>query len=116
MNLYLLIGLGAAIGAVTRYDVTKAINRKFETEFPTATLTINLLGSFIIGVLTTMLINNPNWLTLLGTGFCGGFTTFSTMANECLTLLQQHSYRSLGWYLALTIVGGVSLAAIGLAI
>ncbi|GAY73306.1 fluoride efflux transporter CrcB [Lentilactobacillus kosonis] len=116
MNSYLLIGLGAAVGAVARYDVTKLINRHKETIFPTATLIINLLGAFLLGIFTTHLIHDPSWLSLLGTGLCGGFTTFSTMANECLIMWQERTFHALLWYLSLTIIGGIGLATLGLLI
>lgn len=110
---YFLIGIGAAIGAVARYDFTKLVNNHKMTGFPTATLVINWLGALLLGILTARLISQPNWLVFLGTGLCGGFTTFSTMANECLSLLQEKAYLTFAWYLGLTLVGGISLAALG---
>lgn len=108
---FLLVGLGASIGAMSRYG----INRFFEKRphpFPKATLLINLTGAFILGVLVGLKIDSQLYL-LLGTGVMGGYTTFSTFNFELLTLYQKHrSY--FYWYFGITYGCGLLLSFLGL--
>jgi CrcB protein len=83
-----LVALGGASGALAR-GVTAAL---WATRFPWATMLINVLGSFAIGLIIAR-TNDPssthaNWRALLATGFCGGFTTFSTFSWQTLELLE----------------------------
>ena len=83
----LLVGLGGGLGAICRYAISSLPSR---TVFPLLTLLVNFLGAVIIGVLAGLLSareNAPAWISpLLKTGFCGGFTTFSTFSLEAVTL------------------------------
>lgn len=74
----LLVLLGGGIGAVLRYLISTFINKCF---MPWGTFTVNVLGCFVFGLLVSFLANSQYKLLLL-TGFCGGFTTFSTFASE----------------------------------
>ena len=74
----LLVLLGGGIGAVLRYLISTFINKSF---MPWGTFTVNVLGCFVFGLLVSFLANSQYKLLLL-TGFCGGFTTFSTFASE----------------------------------
>lgn len=71
----LLVALGAAVGAPLRY----ALSRALDDRFPTGLLIVNVLGSGLFGVFAAMSLGDAGW-ALLGTGFCGGFTSFSTFA------------------------------------
>jgi CrcB protein len=107
-----LIGLGAFFGALARYFLSKAVSAAFPSLFPYGTLLINLSGSFLLGWLIGSGANHALQL-LLGTGFMGAFTTFSTFKLESLKLLQQ---RAVGVWLVYTICSyilGVSLALLG---
>jgi len=88
----LAVGCGGFIGAVSRYLLSIFINRFNTSAFPISTLIINILGSFLIGVLTQLLLNSyPNNKKLqlfLTTGILGGFTTFSTFSFETINLYQ----------------------------
>ncbi|MFD0896292.1 fluoride efflux transporter FluC [Loigolactobacillus binensis] len=113
---YLLVGGGAALGAILRYDVTKLIKRYVLGRFPFATLTINLLAALLLGFLASHLGTTNDFYFLLGTGVCGGFSTFSTMSYETV-LLQQQRYTGLAWlYLVCSLVGGIGCALIGLSL
>ena len=87
MTQILLVGLGGGIGAMLRYAVSSLPVRSL---FPVLTLAVNLLGAFIIGLVTGFLetrADPPAWVSpLLKTGLCGGFTTFSTFSLETVTL------------------------------
>lgn len=85
---WLLVALGGALGAVTRFVVDGEIKRHFSS-WPLATLVINLVGSFVLG---WAVAEHPsaNVSALVVTGLCGGFTTFSTASVDTLTLARQH--------------------------
>ena len=97
----LLVAMGAAIGAPLRFAVATALD---EERFPRGTLLVNVVGSFVLGLFVAGGATGA-WLTFLGTGFCGGFTTYSAFA------VQAHRLGPLRGtaYAAMTI--GVSLAA-----
>jgi CrcB protein len=99
---YLMVLIGGSIGAVCRFAISIQMKRLISTEFPLATLLINLTGSFLLGLL---LASEPASLTqlLLGTGFLGGFTTFSTFQVENAALFRRGSYGTLLLYTALSV-------------
>ena len=87
----ILLTVGGALGTNARYWLSVWIHHLRWTEhFPLATLVINVSGSLILGVLVVPFHNRlPVWWILLGVGFCGGYTTFSTFARETVVLLQE---------------------------
>ena len=93
MSTYLYVGLGGALGAMLRYMLSTVTVR---STFPMMTFITNLLGAicigFIVGIASEKTDISPNLVTLLKTGFCGGFTTFSTFSLETLTLFENHNY------------------------
>jgi CrcB protein len=92
MPVALAIALGGALGALGRYAVDALIERRTESVFPWATFTINMTGCLAVGFLVAALVDRhraPTWLRAgLVVGFCGGFTTFSTFAQETLDLTE----------------------------
>ena len=87
----LLVALGGAAGSVARYLLSKAIQDTAATAFPWGTMAVNVAGCLLIGLLYGLAAGDGARLgadlkLMLTVGFCGGFTTFSTFANESLTL------------------------------
>ena len=79
------------------------------------TFVVNMIGCFLIGVLTSYFIKVDNYLKfLLITGFCGGFTTFSTFSAENYSLWQEGNYEVLILYIALSVIVGVGAVFLGL--
>ncbi len=93
MKMLLLASAGGALGAGTRHLVNLGMGRLLGTAFPWGTLTVNILGSLLMGVLVELLVlrfgGSPTMRTLLGTGFLGGFTTFSAFSLDVLVLLER---------------------------
>lgn len=110
----LWVGLGGAIGSVLRYLATLVISQR---SFPYATLTVNILGSFLIGVIFAWSIRNEillnNWKLFLVTGLCGGFTTFSAFSMENLGLIQNGRFTAAITYTIISVVFGILAACWG---
>lgn len=87
---FLFVGLGGALGSMLRYAFT-LLAQWLSVSSHWATLTVNILGSFLIGCFTVNCGRVP-LLLLLTVGFCGGFTTFSTFSSQSLSLLQNGRY------------------------
>lgn len=107
-----LIGIGGAIGAGSRFLFGKWITKKIGSLFSISTGIINVLGSFILGLLVNFHISGiigDEAYYLLGVGFCGAFTTFSTFTNEVVMLLHEKRVASAIMY----IVSSVILSCIG---
>jgi fluoride exporter len=104
------IGIGGFFGAMARYLITLWSKRRIKSKFPFGTLVINLLGSFLLGVLAS--VNGPLAL-LLGTGFMGAFTTFSTFKLETLQFSLNKEWRIVLPYLGISYIGGIGLALVG---
>ena len=110
------VGAGSFIGGIARYLVSLAM-KGISKGFPWATLLVNLLGCLIIGLLWGFLSRNASestsWGLFLTVGLCGGFTTFSTFSKEALTMLQTGQIWGFASYIALSILAGIALVAIG---
>src|SRR5699024_939899 len=109
----LAVGIGGFFGAVARYFVSEISKRVFSGKFPLSTVTVNLLGSFLLGFLIGHQINDGMML-LFGTGFLGAFTTFSTLTLETVQLIEKREKITAILYNICTYVGGILLAFIGL--
>ena len=110
----LLVGLGGGLGSMLRYAGNLLIRVK---PFPCTTLTINILGSFIIGVVFAMSIKqeplSDNWKLFLATGICGGFTTFSAFSLENMGLIQSGKFGMALTYIGLSVILGIVAAFLG---
>ena len=103
---FVLVFLGGGTGALLRYVAGNAIMGKYSGAFPLGTVAINLTGSFLIGLLMTLLAHlhpHPNWRLLLVVGILGGYTTFSSFEYETF-----QAFRSgVAWVGILNVVGSV---------
>jgi CrcB protein len=90
---FLAISLGAIVGANLRYWMSRYAVRLLGPVFPYGTLSINVLGSFVLGFFlvwtTERVMVDPRWRLLIAVGFCGGYTTFSSYAYETMAFLEQ---------------------------
>jgi fluoride exporter len=111
MRTILLIALGGGLGSVFRYLTAQFINRYSQLYFPYATFVTNILGCFLIGLFLGLLeknnITNPDLKFFLVTGFCGGYTTFSTFSNENVSLLQANQMGTAFLYIGLSVIVGL---------
>jgi CrcB protein len=94
---YLLVGVGGFIGANARFVVARLVGSLFETKIPLGTFVINVIGSFLLGVLGTLVAqkampNSESMRLALGVGFLGAFTTFSTFEFETHALFDDGSW------------------------
>lgn len=116
----LYVMLGSAIGGGCRFLVSKLITENTTSAFPWGTFAVNLIGCLIIGILFGLSergINlTPQMKALLITGFCGGFTTFSTFAHENYLLLNDSRFWMVFLYTVLSFALGLLLAHAGHAI
>jgi CrcB protein len=108
----LLVGVGGFVGSVARYLVAILFSSQVSSVFPFATLTVNIVGCFLIGILFALSdrgnVLSPEWRILLTTGFCGGFTTFSTFSYESLRLMQDGEYLYLAAYVFVSVFVGLA--------
>lgn len=108
-GLFLALSLAGGVGAALRLVIDGAVKSRVRTALPVGTLLINVAGSFVLGVVTELALGgvvDDAWRLVIGTGLCGGFTTFSTASFETVRLVQERRY-ALG---AMNAVGMLVLA------
>lgn len=117
MKTFLLVFFGGGVGSVLRY-LTSVITQKFYNgTFPIATLTVNVIGCLIIGIMVGYFEKmniNPDLKFLFITGFCGGFTTFSAFSMESISLIQNQQTTLAITYVLLSVVLGLIAVWAGL--
>jgi len=93
---YIVVFFGAGFGGMLRYWMSSFVYKFLPEDFPFGTLSVNLSGSFLIGLIMFYLneteLISPTMRIFLTTGFCGGLTTFSTFSYETITLLKDREY------------------------
>ncbi|WP_169739948.1 fluoride efflux transporter CrcB [Actinospica robiniae] len=117
MGLALLVGLAASVGALARYLLDQAVSRRWESALPWGTFVINVSGSFALGLLTGLAAHQglpTHVLTVLGTGICGGYTTFSTFSYETERLAEDGSRLAAAGNVVGSLAAGLLAAAAGL--
>lgn len=111
----LLVAAGAAVGAPLRYLLDRAVQRRHESDFPWGTLAVNVVGSLVLGVLVGL--PAPAGLSaLLGVGFCGALTTYSTFGYETVRLLQNRTYLFAAMNVVVSLLAGLGAAYLGITI
>lgn len=109
MDVYkvLAVGFGGFLGSIARYVTVKSVDEKLNAIFPYGTLSVNVIGSFLLGLIYVLASRKAgmtdHWRLFLGAGFCGGFTTFSAFALENFNLIEQK-------------LGGISLAYVSVSL
>lgn len=101
-----LIGLGGAFGSISRFALGKMISERTKTVFPIGTMLINIMGAFLLGIVTHLNLNNQISLTLTE-GFLGGYTTFSTFMYEGFNLFQENEKLNAFIYIGGTLLLGI---------
>lgn len=116
---YLYIMIGGALGAFARHANSTLWKYFLGGNFPYWTLTANILGSFIMGILVGYFARNAiseEWRAFLTVGFCGGFTTFSAFALESVLLAERGEYWQSGLYILASVVLSIAALLAGLAL
>jgi CrcB protein len=112
----IFVGIGGALGALTRFLLSKRIGSKVKT-FPLATELINITGAFLLGYVAKLYANgqlNNTLYLLFAAGFLGAYTTFSTFGLETIGLLEKKEYKKAAWYVISTVVLGIPFAYLGM--
>lgn len=99
----LLVALGAAVGAPLRYLIDRAVQSRHGSLFPWGTFTVNMVGSMVLGFLAGLPAHGA-LSALVGIGFCGALTTYSTFSYETLRLVQDGAR----WYAAANVIASVA--------
>lgn len=113
------VGVGGLIGAPTRFVVDQVVSSRFRSVIPWGTFMVNIVGSFILGLISGLVTYKglgrlPS--ALIGTGFCGALTTFSTFSYETVRLLEEGTPSAAAWNVGASLVVGLLAAAAGIAL
>jgi CrcB protein len=117
--LFLVVAAGGLVGAPSRFLLDRAVTRRVESDLPWGTFVINVTGSFVLGLLTGLSLAgdlSSTWKALLGTGFCGAYTTFSTFTFETVRLVEDGRLLEAAANVGVSVGLGLGAAAAGLAI
>jgi CrcB protein len=108
----LLVAAGAAVGAPARYFTDRWIQGRRGAAFPWGTLLVNVVGSFVLGLVMGSEVS-PETAALVGTGFCGALTTYSTFGYETHRLIQDRSYLLAALNVVGSLAAGLAAASAG---
>lgn len=117
MRTFWAVAVGAAAGGVSRYYLSLAIHNRVGAAFPWGTLLVNVTGSLLLGFLMRYAIATPSvsaeMRLLLTTGFCGGYTTFSTFSYETAMLMEDGQYERAATYAVASVIVALIATACG---
>src|SRR5947207_15950826 len=120
MREFLLIGAGAVLGANARYWLTNYFVQRLGPAFPYGTPFINITGSFLLGFLLVLVANrfvvDPGYRLLIGTGFMGAYTTFSTFSYDTIVLLERGDWLPALANAGASLLGSLLAAYLGIAV
>jgi CrcB protein len=112
-----LVFVGAMVGAPLRYLTDRTVQVRHDTVFPWGTFSVNIFGCLVLGGLSGAGLSLPApWLALLGTGFCGALTTYSTFSYETYKLVEQRSYFYAALNVVVSVIAGLGAALVGYAL
>ena len=110
----IMVALGGGLGSVIRFGFSQWF--RFSA-FPLATFLVNIIGSFLIGMVLAISLRDENfeqnWRLFLATGFCGGFTTFSAFSLEGMALLQEQKFLLYAAYVIVSVILGLAASWLG---
>jgi fluoride exporter len=116
----LLVGTGGFLGSISRFLASRFIQENLPVAFPFGTFLVNISGCFMIGLIygfsERSSLLTTGWKMFLAVGFCGGFTTFSTFANENLALLRDGDFFHFLLYTGLSVFLGITATFLGVLI
>ena len=116
----LIVFIGGGTGSVFRYMTSVVTHKYFSGIFPLATFLVNMIGCLLIGIITGLYIKtsltNPDTRLLLVAGFCGGFTTFSTFAQENINLIQMDQAPTAILYTVTSVIVCLAFAWLGMSL
>jgi CrcB protein len=116
--LILAVAIAGAAGAACRYAVDGVVQRRWNGFFPAGTFVVNTSGAFLLGLVTGFFLAHPlassTGQVVLGTGFVGSYSTFSTLAYETLSLSREGAHRYALVNLVVGTVAGLGTAAVGM--
>jgi crcB protein len=117
IKLLFIIGTGSFMGGIARFLTSRFIQNTVVSAFPYGTFIVNILGCFLIGLFYGLSergnVMTPEWRMFLTVGFCGGFTTFSTFANENVALLKDGNIFYVALYTGLSVFIGIMATWLG---
>ncbi|HEY2855722.1 MAG TPA: fluoride efflux transporter CrcB [Gemmatimonadaceae bacterium] len=112
------VAIGSAAGGVARFALATFVQQRVGPNFPVGTLVVNISGSLLLGFLMRIALGtdaiSPETRVLLTTGFCGGYTTFSTFTYETMMLIEDGESTRAGLYIVLSVVLSLAGAWLGI--
>jgi CrcB protein len=108
-----VVAAGAAVGAPLRYITDRAVQSRHESAFPYGTLVVNVVASLVLGLVTGAGHLSPTMLALVGTGFCGALSTYSTYSYETVRLAEDGRWTQAGLNVSVSLALGLAAASLG---